>query len=319
MVRWCVEGPDVVGRLLVCVELVRQDVVRKQLGWPVLVGPVLVGADVVGTDVDLGRMVHRAMGGLERSVGAFGRGLGRDSLGRLIGAASMSELLKKDEVPGRLAQVTQGSLGSRLPLLGTAGHLWFFASGLAAISAGFVALCRNSGPSIPGPHLAWWSLVAAFAISEGFVVHLRVGRHAHSFSLSELPLVVSLAFARPSTIVIAQAVGVGLTLALYRRQTPIRVIFNLAQRAFTTMIAIAVFRMMLAVGGPTWPVIWAAGVAAVLLADVAAAALINVAIAVDEKRPARFDELIGVPTVLAFANAALGLTAAMMVANYPPV
>jgi signal transduction histidine kinase len=160
--------------------------------------------------------------------------------------------------------------------------------------------------------------MAAFAVSEGFVVHLRVGRHAHSFSLSELPLVVSLAFARPSTIVIAQAVGVGLTLALYRRQTPIRVTFNLAQRAFTTMIAIAVFRMILGVGGSTWPVIWAAGVAAVLLADVAAAALINVAIAVDESRPARFDELIGVPTVLAFANAALGLTAAMIVADYPP-
>jgi signal transduction histidine kinase len=216
-----------------------------------------------------------------------------------------------------VAELTSESHQWRLPKIGRAGRVWVFAAGLAAVSAGLVILGRGLDASISGPTVAWWVLAAVFALAEGFVVHLRVGRHAHSFSLSEVPLVVGLAFASPSTLMVAQAIGVGLTLALFRRQKPIRVGFNLAQRAFTTVVAIICFRAILHIGGSDWPVIGVAGLAAVILADMVAAILINAAIALAEGRSITLDEVVGVATAFAFANAALGLMATMMLAEHP--
>jgi signal transduction histidine kinase len=174
------------------------------------------------------------------------------------------------------------------------------------------------------PHLPWWMLVIPFAAAESFVVHLRVQRHAHSLSLSEVPLVVGLVLIAPAGLVIAQTLGVGMALGLHRRQRAFRLGFNLAQRCFTTVFAILVFHAVLSSGDMSWPLVSVAGVMAVLLADVLAGLLINTGILLaetEEKGIPRIsglgDGIVGVGTLFAFANAALGLMTTMMIAEHP--
>jgi hypothetical protein len=57
----------------------------------------------------------------------------------------------------------------------------------------------HSGPFSPSFPLPWWALALAFAATEANVLHLQVERQARSVSLSELPVVVALFFAAPST------------------------------------------------------------------------------------------------------------------------
>jgi diguanylate cyclase (GGDEF)-like protein len=87
-------------------------------------------------------------------------------------------------------------------------------------------------------------LAALFALAEIFVVHLRIRADAHTFSLVELPLALGLFFAQPLALVTAQLLGAGLALALHRRQGPLKLLFNGAVFASTTIVAIAVFRWL---------------------------------------------------------------------------
>ncbi len=88
------------------------------------------------------------------------------------------------------------------------------------------------------------ALAALFSLAEIFVVHLRIRADAHTFSLVELPLAIGLFFVQPLVLVAAQLLGAGLALALHRKQGPLKLLFNGAVFASTTVTAIAVFRWM---------------------------------------------------------------------------
>jgi signal transduction histidine kinase len=158
-----------------------------------------------------------------------------------------------------------------------------------------------------------------------FVVHLRVQRHAHSLSLSEVPLLVGMALMAPAGLLLAQTLGVGMVLGFHRRQRAFRLAFNLAQRCCTTVFAILAFHGVLSLGDSSWGVVWIAGMVAVLLADVLAGVLINAGIVLAEGDSLRrsdrastlFDGVVGVGTGFALANAALGLLTIMMLAEHP--
>src|SRR4051812_5815734 len=52
-----------------------------------------------------------------------------------------------------------------------------------------------------------WALAVAFGATQVLVVHLHFRRSAHSFTLSELPLVVGLFYADPMHLVVASVLG----------------------------------------------------------------------------------------------------------------
>ena len=87
-------------------------------------------------------------------------------------------------------------------------------------------------------------LATLFALAEIFVVHLRIRADAHTFSLVELPLALGLFFVQPLILVSAQLLGAGLALALHRKQGPLKLLFNCAVFASTTVTAIAMFRWL---------------------------------------------------------------------------
>jgi signal transduction histidine kinase len=199
-----------------------------------------------------------------------------------------------------------------------ARRVWLLTVGLTLTALATLPLVSHDRPAVVGgPPLPWWLLAIGFGLAEIFVMHLRIARHAHSFSLSELPLVVGLALAAPDEILLAQAVGVAIVLAVHRRQSLLRLAFNIGQRSLTAVLAIAVFGGVTAVVDRGWVGIWLGAFAAMLVADLVAAVLINAAISLSEGVWMLFDQVVGIGTALTVANTALGIVAVMVVREQP--
>lgn len=283
-------------RLLVLLELERSDLVGQDLERVVVVGSYVERTDVVGQDLERVGLVRRVVGRRRRPDEPHGRIVGEHRVGRLMPAAIRRSL-------GRVPSAARvWSLTTALCITTTV--LWF---GLRDVAVPLV-----HGPSLPG-----WLLAIGFGVAEVFVMHLRIARHAHSFSLSEIPLVLGLAFVSPGTLVCAQAVGIGIALAVHRRQKPLRVAFNIAQRSVTALAAFAIVAFGRTLLGSGWVPVWISVFAATLLSDFVGAVLINAAISLSEGSNRLFDQVVGVGTALTFANTALALVATMVVLQHP--
>ena len=115
--------------------------------------------------------------------------------------------------------------------------------------------------------------------AELMVVHLQYRREAHSFSLSEIPLVIGLFFAPPIELLLAVVAANMFVLSVHRRQPALKLMFNIAQFALVTTAAIALFRAVVALGDPIGPIGWLAAYVATLSGIALAALLISRAIA----------------------------------------
>lgn len=150
---------------------------------------------------------------------------------------------------------------------------------LIAIGAVGLVVIVHTWPALDSPfRVPWWLLAIMFYFGELAVVHLRFRRDAHSFSMSEIPLVVGLFFASPLTVILAQLLGTAVVLAVNRRQPRLKMAFNLGQFTVQTGLAIVVFRTFVALGDPLGPAGWGGALLATLVALLAADALINTAI-----------------------------------------
>ena len=77
-------------------------------------------------------------------------------------------------------------------------------------------------------HVPFLLLAALFCASESWRVYFHFGRSAHSFSLSEIPLVFALFFATPDEMVAARGLGALVGLGLIRKHQPVKLAFNVA-------------------------------------------------------------------------------------------
>jgi diguanylate cyclase (GGDEF)-like protein len=122
--------------------------------------------------------------------------------------------------PGDAAHTTSGRRGHRVQLL----TIVLVATAVFLL----VEIVAHLHP-IPAPRqIPWWILIPLFSAAEVFVVHIQFRRDAHSFSLSELPLVVGFFFAPPLVVVLSMVAGTAIALSLHRRQSPLKLAFNLA-------------------------------------------------------------------------------------------
>ncbi|HVM52276.1 MAG TPA: EAL domain-containing protein [Acidimicrobiales bacterium] len=90
--------------------------------------------------------------------------------------------------------------------------------------------------------IGWWLLAVGFAASEIFVIHYQFRRERYTFSLMELPLALGLFFASWGVLLTARLVGGGLALLLHRRQSPMKLGFNLASFVLETSVVVVIFR-----------------------------------------------------------------------------
>jgi diguanylate cyclase (GGDEF)-like protein len=142
---------------------------------------------------------------------------------------------------------------------------------------------------LPGPlhtlGIAWWVLAIGFFVAECAVVHVHIRRETHTLSLSEVPLVLGLFAVSPLGLITAQLAGMGAVLVLYRRQRPVKIVFNLAQSALATALAFAVFRSILDGGDAFQAGGWLAGLAAASLAAATGVVLVAGAVSLAGERP----------------------------------
>lgn len=146
-------------------------------------------------------------------------------------------------------------------------------------------------------------------LAELTVVHMRYHRHAQSFSMSEVPLVLGLFMTAPLGMLAAQLIGNAAALVINRRQPPVKLLFNLAQFGFQGALAIAVFRLIVDLGPPLGWAGWVAATLSMMIAIVVANILISTAIRISGGRLDRREqvEVLGLTLLAAGMNTSLAL------------
>lgn len=200
--------------------------------------------------------------------------------------------------------------GSPAVIRGT-NRVWALSSVIALAAAAIWYSVLDLPVLRDSPQLSWWGLAIGFYVSELAVVHLRFRKDAHSFSMSEIPLVLGLFFAAPLHLAVGQLVGISVVYAFHRRLPPIKFTFNIAQFALQSGLAVTVFRGIVALGDPLGRVGWVAAVAAALVATITADLLINVAIRLTGGRVPR-ENLV---QVLALSSLAGSMNASLAVSG----
>jgi diguanylate cyclase (GGDEF)-like protein len=120
--------------------------------------------------------------------------------------------------------------------------VWHLNVLLAAVAAGLFFALRPLGDVDAPLEIPFWALVGLFFVTDACMVHLHFRRDAHSFTLAEIPLVLGLFFIEPEMLFAARLLGAVPALLLVRRQTPVKLVFNLALFLVDVSLAVLIFR-----------------------------------------------------------------------------
>ena len=154
-----------------------------------------------------------------------------------------------------------------------------------------------------------WLLAGGFFLAEAKVIHLHIGRSAHSFSMSEVPLVAGLFLVAPRPFIVARLVGSGLALFFDRRQRSVKLAFNLAQFGLCSVVSVAIH----APGAPRMAASGRrSGLAVLLVAlveNLIGVLCVSTAISLAEGTPQyrRIPEMLKIGIVVSLTNASLAL------------
>src|SRR5919205_1434575 len=158
-----------------------------------------------------------------------------------------------------MATMTNGGLVSGLAAsvrgfkLGPSQRILLLTATVAAAAVALFVIVVRSLPTSPTAlTLPWVVWAAAFAASEVLVVHVQWQRDAHTFSISDLVLAAGFYLAAPRDLVLALVVGAGAALWLHRRQTGVRLAFNVAQYALGGGLAVTVYSLLSGVLTDSW-------------------------------------------------------------------
>ena len=219
--------------------------------------------------------------------------------------------------PERADRPETPHLEVRRPSLSRAWILILFIAAFAA--ALWTALLVTLGPVERPLAIPWWALVPLVFLAESAVIHLTFRKDSHSFSLSEIALVVGLFFASPAALLVAQVVGNGASLVFGRRQVPIKAAFNVSQLLLVTGLATLVFRVLWDPSDPLGPSGWFAAMAASVISIVVAELAINTVIRLTGGNMSRREmmETMAFGSMGACLNAALGLIAVFIIWHDP--
>jgi diguanylate cyclase (GGDEF)-like protein len=192
----------------------------------------------------------------------------------------------------------------------------------ALLALAALASCRYLGslPTVPtSPQVTWWMLAIGFALADVvFDIHLDVNRDTYSISLMEIPLVIGLFLASPLAVVAGRVVGAGLALALYRRQSLLKLSFNVSLLALEAATAVAVFRSL--GGGSDFGLrSWGPAFAAVVTANVISTLGVTSVIALHGgKVTSHGRQLVVSIIVVPLAGTCLALAAVTLLHGDPP-
>ncbi len=189
---------------------------------------------------------------------------------------------------------------------------------LVAVAALYLLFLKGETEIEPPARLTWWMLAIGFALSESMMVHLPARRDSHTISMSEIPLVLGLAMAAPVAVIGGRLLA-GAVILSSRRQPAIKLTFNLALFTLETTIALVFYRLVLGVASPASPQGWLAAMVAISLAVTTSAALVDVVIALSDRRR-KLSEIIrsfAVGSLISIAVGFIGTIAVVVVEHEP--
>jgi diguanylate cyclase (GGDEF)-like protein len=163
------------------------------------------------------------------------------------------------------------------------------------------------------PHqVPWYWIALGFAASELFAVHLEVRGDVHALNFSEVPIVLGLVFCSPAGLLAARAVGGFVALGPIRRQSPRKLVFNLALLSFEGAATVWFYRQLLGGRSPIGPGAWPATFAATFGALLVSAAGVTIVISLFAGWPGwgLTRRAVGFGAVGALVNTATGLAIA---------
>ena len=161
-------------------------------------------------------------------------------------------------------------------------RVWLLVLGLAAGAAFAWLLAWGDRAPLAAPAhgtALWVALTAAFVVTDTNMVHVNVGRHAHSFTFSFVPLVLGLFELTPTQLLSARVVGAATGLLLLRRP-PVKIAFNLAQIGLGLGLASLAWTRIASRDAMSMQT-WSAAVVALLVVAVVSSLTITAVIAVD--------------------------------------
>jgi diguanylate cyclase (GGDEF)-like protein len=202
--------------------------------------------------------------------------------------------------------------------LGPSQRILLLTVAVAAVAATLFVIVVGPMPAAPTAlNLPWVAWAAAFAVSEVLVVHVQWQRDAHTFSISDLVLAAGLYLAAPGDLVLALVAGAGAALLLHRRQTGLRLAFNVAQYALGATLGVATFAALSGVA--TGSLSWLAALAAVFVSTVTADLCVFAVFTILEGRAElrRLMQLLATSLPFTLGSAAIGLVLARTVVSDP--
>ena len=194
--------------------------------------------------------------------------------------------------------------------------LWVYIGAviLAGLGVHVLAVLPWAQPVTSLTGWAWVGLaVVTFYFAERYTVHLRMGREAVTFTMSEVPVVLALFFVPPQYVVVARLLGGGVALVVQGRP-PRKLAFNLGLFAFETSLAVAIWHAILRGADPFGPLGWLATLVAVLVTSTISSALVSGAITIAVGVRPTLREIVSLGQLGDLANACLALVAAYVLA-----
>jgi diguanylate cyclase (GGDEF)-like protein len=107
---------------------------------------------------------------------------------------------------------------------------------MAFVGCALSAVVLRAPAPYAHPVITWWELAPAIALARALGPNLEVRGQAHTFSLTELPLLVGCLFAPPGAVIVACMLGEAVGQVGRRRQAGLKLAFNMAQFLLETVV-----------------------------------------------------------------------------------
>ncbi|HYO61569.1 MAG TPA: EAL domain-containing protein, partial [Actinomycetota bacterium] len=208
--------------------------------------------------------------------------------------------------------------GDRFRFLTGEQKVWLFTAVLAAAAG---ALYYFVIVGLEAPHktfqLEWWALAPLFGFAQLAVIHVQLRREVLSYSLNEIPLIVGLFFATPGALVVGVLTGVVAALVLHRRQSMLKLTFNVAHFVLEAAMAIVVFHAIVGTHQPIGPAGWIGSFGAAFVAHTINSLCLALAMSLAEGRRQVIESLVGVGSIIAFTNVCVALALVTVLWTHP--
>ncbi|HWE54564.1 MAG TPA: EAL domain-containing protein [Acidimicrobiales bacterium] len=174
--------------------------------------------------------------------------------------------------------------------------------------------------SFPAPAapvaIPWWALLLLVMGTDAFVFHLELRGEAHTFTLSEIPVVIGFFFAPAPVVIVCRIVGSTVFQALRRRQFGVKLLFNAADFVLDAGLIVTLLHVLVGARRPQEVVTWVLVVCCAITTELPVSACLSTVIRWHGGH-SRVALVVATTVVVSVVNTSLGILAADLLWTSP--